>query len=287
MRYLILFILYFALITPLSTQAGSVINWYHADFPPSSIICGKLEGTGHENFLEKKLKKNFPEYTHRDHTANYGRILKQLQQTNGCCVTMLKTPDREEYIEFSNPAMLYLSNGVITLKSQMNYFKPYIDKRGLISISNLFHNSTMRMGISKGRRYGGKVDSIIDNNTCSAKLVVHYKEDVLESLLKNIQAERSIDYTIGYPHELQWLISQNAVKDIFIFIPIREMPKYNLSYVGCSKNKWGKRIISKVNKILDGRYEGEYKKRYQKYLPGNLIDQHEGFVSKIFPTESN
>ncbi|NDV21702.1 TIGR02285 family protein [Desulfovibrio sp. JC022] len=287
MKQLRFFIILFITLISLPAHAENVINWYHADFPPSSIMSGNLKGTGHENLLEKKLQKALPEYKHFDHTANYGRILKQLKITNGCCVTMMKTPDREKYIEFSEPIMLYLSNGVITLKSQLSYFKPYIDAHGFISINRLFHNSTMRMGISKGRRYGGKVDSIIDSNTYSKKLVIHYKEDLLESLLKNIQAKRSIDYAIGYPHELQWLISQNAVEGKFIFIPIREMPEYNLSYMGCSKNKWGKRIISKVNKIIKGRYEGKYKKSYQKYLPADLVGLHEKCVSKAFSTHSN
>lgn len=278
-------IVFLTTIFALPAHAGSVITWYHADFPPSCIIYGKLKGTGHENFLEKKLQKALPEYKHKEHTANYGRILKQMGKNNCCCVTMMKTPDREKYIEFSEPVMLYISNGIITLKSQIHHFKPYMNEQGFISINNLFHKSTMRMGISKGRCYGKKVDHIIKNNSKSDKLIIHYREDLLESLLKNIQAERSIDYTIGYPHELQWLVSQGAVEDKFIFIPIRELPEYVLSYVGCSKNKWGQRIISKVNKIINGRYDGEYKKKYQKYLPQDIISSHEKYVSKAFPAK--
>ncbi|NDV28748.1 TIGR02285 family protein [Desulfovibrio sp. JC010] len=289
MRLIFFIILSCILLHPLPgqcTQNEDEINWYHADFPPSNIICGKLKGTGHENHLECKLQKALPEYKHTNHTANYGRILKQMASTNSCCVTMMKTPDREKYIQFSEPVMLYLSNGVITLKSRVNLFKPYMDEQGFISINKLFQNSPMRMGISKGRRYGGAVDSIVDDNPDSDKLIVHYREDLLESLLKNIQAERSIDYAIGYPHELQWLILQGAVEDKFIFIPIREMPEYILSYVGCSKNRWGRKIISKINRIIDGHYEGEYKNKYQDYLPKHLIDLHERCVSKAFPANS-
>ncbi len=229
------------LLLPHPAYTKQVVHWYHADFPPSSITCGKLKGTGHENYLEDKLQKALPEYTHTAHTANYGRILKQLATSNGCCVTMMKTPDREKYIEFSDPVMIYLSNGVIALKSRYDDFQPFIDDQGFISIHNLFYQSPLRMGVSKGRCYGGEVDNIIKNHSDSKKLITHYREDLLESLLRNIQAKRTIDYAIGYPHELQWLISHGLVEEKFIFIPIREMPEFNVSYVGCSKNKWGKK----------------------------------------------
>ncbi|WP_421902346.1 TIGR02285 family protein [Maridesulfovibrio sp.] len=287
MKHIFLIIIYLSLVIPAPVQADNVIHWYHADFPPSSIMCGELKGKGHENYLEKKLQNALPEYKHAEHIANYGRILKQLAETNGCCVTMMKTQDREKFIEFSEPVMLYISNGVITLKSRLNEFKPFIDEQGFISIAALFNTSPMRMGISKGRRYGGMVDKIVDNNKNSKKLIVHYKRDLLETLAKNIQAERTIDYAIGFPHELQWLVSQSFVEDKFIFIPIRELPEYVLSYVGCSKNKWGKRIIGKVNHIINGQYEDEYKKKYQQYLPEKLIGVHEKYSTQVFPLKSN
>ncbi|GKT29776.1 TIGR02285 family protein, partial [Aduncisulcus paluster] len=189
-----------------------------------------MKGKGHENYLEDRLQEALPEYKHFEHIANYGRILKQLSENNGCCVTMLKTKEREKFIEFSNPIMPYISNGIITLKSKLDDFKPFIDEQGYISIKDLFTTSPMRMGISMGRRF---------------------------------------------PHELQWLVSQKLIKDNFVFIPIREMPEYVLSYVGCTKNKWGKRIIHKVNKIVNGQYEEQYKKKYQQYLPKDMIELHE------------
>ncbi|WP_320175303.1 TIGR02285 family protein [Maridesulfovibrio sp.] len=287
MKHIFIVIIYLSLVITAPVQAENVINWYHADFPPSSIMCGEMKGKGHENYLEDKLQNALPEYEHLEHIANYGRILKQLSENNGCCVTMLKTKEREKYIEFSKPVMPYISNGVITLKSKLDEFKPFIDAQGFISINDLFKTSHMRMGISKGRRYGGMVDKIVDNNKKSRKIIVHYKMDLLETLAKNIQAKRTIDYAIGFPHELQWLVSQKLIEDKFIFIPIREMPEYILSYVGCTKNKWGKRIISKVNHIINGQYEEKYKKKYQQYLPEKMIGLHEKYSSNLFPLKSN
>ena len=287
MKHLFSLIIYLSLVIPAPVQAENVINWYHADFPPSSIMCGEMKGKGHENYLEDKLQNALPEYKHFEHIANYGRILKQLSENNGCCVTMLKTAEREKFIEFSNPIMPYISNGIITLKSKLDDFKPFIDEKGYISIKDLFNSSSMRMGISMGRRYGGMVDYIVDNNKNSKKIIVHYKMDLLETLAKNIQAKRTIDYAIGFPHELQWLISQKLIEDDFIFIPISEMPEYVLSYVGCTKNKWGKRIINKVNEIIDGQYEEQYKKKYQQYLPKDMIELHEKCSSNLFPLKSN
>lgn len=49
----------------------------------------------------------------------------------------------------------------------------------------------------------------------------------------------------------------------------------------------GKKVISRINKIIAGRYEGEYKEKYQEYLPKGLIGLHEEYIAKTFPAKSN
>ncbi len=261
------------------------ICWYHAEFPPASIINGPLRNTGHDNYLEAQLKKELTDYSHTDHCANYGRILRQLATSNGCCVTLLKTPDREKFIEYSNPTMVYIGGGLIILKAREMLFKPLIDDEGYISISDIFEKSHLRMGVPNGRRYGGDVDKIVDEYKKTDRVLIHYKEDLLKSLLVKIQAEQPVDFTIGHAHELSWLVSHGEVKDEFTFIPIREMPRYILTYVGCTKNEWGRKVIKRINKILGQQLDPEYKRRYQSNLNPDLLDLHEEFVQEVFPNQ--
>lgn len=97
--------------------------------------------------------------------------------------------------------------------------------------------------------------------------------------------QRHVDYAIGYPHELSWLNYEEKFDGDFLFLPVKEMPKYIVSQIGCSKNKWGKKVVARLNKVLAGQYNEEYKKRYQQFLPPELIPLHERYIGEIFPVK--
>ncbi|WP_027721919.1 TIGR02285 family protein [Maridesulfovibrio zosterae] len=283
MRHLNIFIL---IITCFFIQSAYAeddnIYWYHADFPPGSILTGVYAGQGHSNYLERYLKKRMPEYNHSDRSGNYGRILKQLAETNGCCVTLIKTPEREKFIEYSNPVMLFLSAGLLILKSRLPEFERFMTDGGFISIEKILKNSNMKIGISKGRRYGGSADKLIDQYTGSNKIIIHYKRDLLEHLMKSVQSQKAVDCTLGFASEMLWLVSKGKIEDKFTFIPVLEIPKYTPIYAGCSKNEWGKKVIKKINAIIDGKCNEEYKRRYQKFIPKEEIARHDEYVTQFF-----
>ncbi|HAS87883.1 MAG TPA: hypothetical protein DCS48_01020 [Desulfovibrio sp.] len=185
-----------------------------------------------------------PGYKHIDNSANYSRIIKQLKKSNSCCIAMYKNKEREKFIEFSQPPIIGLSNGVHILAKDIAKFKPFMDEEGRISIRALFNNSDLRMGIAKGRRYTGAVDQLTKKNQNSNKIYVYYKSDVFRGLIQLLETERTIDYVIGHPQEIRWLTKHKIVEDKFFFIPIKELPPYVLAYVGCTKNEWGKKVIN-------------------------------------------
>ncbi|WP_319544019.1 TIGR02285 family protein [uncultured Pseudodesulfovibrio sp.] len=267
---------------------NKVINWYHANFPPGFIEIGSMKNDGYENYLERLIRDNLSDYSHSYRTANYSRILEQIRTTNACCVALLRNSEREKYIEYSLPTMIALSNGIFIESERIDEFKPFIDEYGYISIKDLFHNSEFNMGVSKGRIYGGAIDEILNKYHDSMKIHIRSGDDVLRGLVEMMKEGRKIDYVIGYPHEINWLnyirmlegdLSFMSIK----FIPIKEMPKYVISQIGCSKNEWGKKVIRRINKLLGGKYIQEYKERYQRFLPPEAIKIHERYIDEVFP----
>ncbi|MFW5500959.1 MULTISPECIES: TIGR02285 family protein [unclassified Maridesulfovibrio] len=261
------------------------IDWYHADFPPGFISTGESTNDGYENYLEKILREGLPEFSHSYHSANYSRILQQIKTSNACCVALVRTPDREKYIEYSRPTMIALPNGVIVRSDRIDDFKPFIDSNGYISIEDVFNNSTFIMGVSKGRKYKGDIDKLLVENKGSPKIVVREGKDVLRGMLAMMARNRHIDYTIGYAHELKWLNYVKKISADFVFIPIKEVPKYVVSQIGCTKNYWGKKVIKRINAVLDENYNPEYKKRYQKFLTPEAVILHEKYIKEVFPTK--
>lgn len=281
-NFLIVCLAVLAFQTQGAFAADKVINWYHANFPPGFILSGPMKGDGYENYLEHLLRDSLQDYEHKYRVANYSRILEQIRSTNACCVALLRKPEREEYVEYSQPTMIALSNGLFIQKDRIEEFKPYMDDEGYISIDKLFYESDFRMGVSKGRRYGEPVDRIVDIHSKSKKLLIRGGEDVLEGLLDMLDAQRGVDYVVGYPHEIRWLNYMGMLKEDFTFIPIREMPKYVISQIGCSKNAWGKEVIRQINQLLADGYIPEYKERYQRFLPPEAIVLHEKYIKEVF-----
>lgn len=285
-----IFLIIFVLLLPIQGYSAEkkTIIWYHAGFSPGIILKGPMAGQGYHNVLEDYLRESMPEYEHVYKTANFGRIQKQIKNTDACCVCLIKNNEREEYTVFSQPTMVGMMNGVHILSEDLPKFKPFINDDGYISIVDIFNKSNLKVGIGKGRKFGPAVDKLLTKHKNSKRIITHYKGDIFQSLILNMESRRGIDYVIGYPQELQWLKSQKKTKGQFTFIPIKEMPKYVLSYVGCTKNAWGKGVITKVNKILKGQYQQEYKERYQEFIPAGTIKIHEKLIPEIFPiTQQN
>ena len=107
--------------------------------------------------------------------------------------------------------------------------------------------------------------------------------DVFEGLIKLLEAERNIDYTIGHPQEIAWLTRQGIVEDKFKFIPIKEIAPYSIAYIGCTKNKWGKKVINRINQILEGNYDLEYINAHQNFLPPEGVKLHRKYLQEVFP----
>lgn len=283
LRYWLMCLAFFVFQVTNVYAQDKVINWYHADFPPGFIQDGPMRGDGYENYLEMLLRDELADYKHVYSTANYSRILEQIRMTNACCVALLRKPEREVFIEYSDPTMIALSNGIFVLSNRVDEFNPFIDEDGFVSIKELFHNSEFRMGVSKGRRYKGGVDEILDHYPDSPKIISRSGNDVLRGLLEMMSTAHHIDYAIGYPHEIEWLEYSEEIASDFTFIPIKEMPQYVISQIGCSKNQWGKEVIRRINKVLGGEYLPEYKRRYQRFLPPEAVRLHEKYIGEVFP----
>ncbi len=66
---------------------------------------------------------------------------------------------------------------------------------------------------------------------------------------------------LGYDWELQYLVKQNFSSeeaDKLIFFPIKEAEPYLISYIACSKNEWGERVVNEIDRILEVEISKDY-----------------------------
>lgn len=283
MRLMIALLFLVFLTVPVNGECqDDTITWYQAEFQPGTILEGPLKGQGYHDAVQSHLIESLPQYKHVVKTAHFGRIIEQLKMGNACSVALIRTSEREKFLYYSAPNVVGLMNGVHVLRSRINDFKPFVDQKGYISLQNLYSSTQFRMGVSKGRRYGKVIDSLVAGAGQSKKVYMDHRGTVFSSLAKLLQAGR-IDYVIGYPQEIQWLVKTHAVDDVFAFFPIQEGPHYMTACVACTKNEWGKRVISQVEEILGGRPYAQATEQMKLFLPPEAVPIYEKILREEFP----
>ena len=85
--------------------------------------------------------------------------------------------------------------------------------------------------------------------------------------------EERIDYMIGYPWEISYIAKQMDLDNEIAAVGINELKeqKWIISYVGCTKNEWGHKVIEKLNAILQRvRANDDYLFHVLRWMPGNV-----------------
>lgn len=259
-------LLYSSLNLPVYSIEENTIQWYKPDSPPGHIITGTLAGKGYNDQVQKIYIDQLPEFHHYNITANYQRSVIEMRKRTGCIVGIFQTEQRSKYLLFSKVRQLVFANGLIIPDHHYASILNLLDDKGTISLEAFINQteSTLIGGVSNKRIYGKIIDQYINNST--SNLLKRSSDNVFTGLLSMLDLKR-IDYTFGYPVELQYFIKNNNISDKFHFIPIREMPEYLTSYTACSKTPKGKEIIKKINGyLIKNRQSDAFYNIYKNWL---------------------
>ncbi|MFK5895140.1 MAG: TIGR02285 family protein [Pseudomonadota bacterium] len=255
--------------------------WYFPDFPPANFVNGLMQGLGYNDQTQKFLMQNMPNYKHHKVIASYKRTLYDLKHKNGCAVGFYKDVEREKYLIFSLPNLLTFPNGLVIKEKDLPKFSQYLDKNNFISIYQLIKDQKLHLGVANDRRYAGAIDLAIKQSH-NHNIYFREGENVFSSLLHMLDSER-IDYMFGFPEELEYHRSLGILQNKMKFIPIKEMLKYELSYIVCSKNSWGKSVIYDINKIIKKqRTSDQYLRFYEFWLDFDSKKRHHQLSKELF-----
>ena len=257
-------------IFPVMLSAGESITWAEADFPPIWILKGSDKGNGILDGLTSIYEKNLPEYEHHHTTANIARILSMMKEgQNVCHAGILKSTDRESFIYFSIPNAITSLHKIIVKKSRINSL---FGNSKDVSLEALLKNTNLKLGVSKSNSYGATIDKILEKYKEKDTILFRSGQDNHLGLLRMLKEER-IDYMVGYPWEIDYIARQIDARDEIAVIDIKEIEgqQWTLSYVGCTKNEWGRRVIEKLNRILlKVRPNNEYLFHLLRWMPDSI-----------------
>jgi len=258
------------IMAPAMLSAGESITWVEADFPPVWILKGPDKGNGILDGLISIYEKNLPDYEHHHVTANITRILSMMKEgQNVCHAGILKSPDRENFVYFSIPNCITNLHGIVVKKSRINAL---FGNNKSVSLESLLKNTNLKPGVSKSNSYGATIDKLLEKYKEKSAILFRSGQDNHMGLLRMLKEER-IDYMIGYPWEITYIESRMDLHDEIAVVDIEELDgqQWIVSYVGCTKNEWGRQVIEKLDAVLTRvRASDEYLFHALKWLPDGV-----------------
>lgn len=279
--YCFVFMIFF-LFSSTPLEAGEChIYWLHPKQAPLSIKEGYGAEMGTIDRMEHFFADHLKDCTHSYDSGNYDRILRMIKRKeNACSIPLYITPERKEFIEFSLPYQIVMSNSLITLDSTQKRLEPFINRDGYISLEEMITKG-YRIGVAKGRVYRGSIDQIIEKHKNDPRIVEHISPGNMVDSLMKMMVEGRIDALIAYPMEAQYVAK--TMKLQVLSLPILGMDDYGLTSVGCSKTEKGKEIIRRLNTIiLEHRTKPDFMDFTEHWLDQSGLERHRKFTAKEF-----
>ncbi len=224
-----------------------VIEWYLIDLPPIQIATGVLRGKGYTDRIRWRLIAGLPHYRHRIKLANVQRIVADIKaKPNICNPAFLRTPEREQFMEFGEATHAQFSNGAVVLKDRMDSLARYINADGALALDALLNAGNHSLVVQSGRSYGTALDSLAEKAKQSNQLTVLTSARPVEAKLGLLEKGR-VAAAFLYPIELELTLRHTGQKNLYEYLPVVGNGLYTLNYLACSKSPLGKRVIEEAN----------------------------------------
>lgn len=235
--------------TPGLASAKERLVWLLRDLPPLTIVEGSRKNQGAVDQLLAMLIERMPEYDHSIQRVNRARALQMLREPGfNCDPTLLRTPEREQFINFSLSSMGTLSNGLVIRKQDQALVEPFLVEDH-VDLKALLASETQKLGMVAERSYSTPIDDIL-RDAPPANLSPHYGVDAVRSLLQ-MQHLGRLKWLLGYWPEVRYLSQElGQPLDALTFYPIQGVAEYQFIHVGCSKTALGQEAVAHINQLL-------------------------------------
>jgi len=222
------------------SMAKQPITWLAYNQPPAYIFQGEYSGKGFINLAQNELINVLPQYNHLDQQVTVGRFLHNLKLKKDACVFGLhKTVEREQYILFSEPALYHPNVRVLISKEKANE----LQLNGLLDLTDLLNKHNLTTHLIESRSYGKIIDNIVKDYPNK----VFYRASHSNSALFKMLDRGRFDFMITYPSAASFALKNLQLKNEYVLLPIKGIPLYISSAIGCSKTAWGKQTIKDIN----------------------------------------
>lgn len=269
------------LIVAVPAYAKDTVSWMEAVAPPFFIHDGELAGQGYEDVVTDIITEQLPQYEHERIIANITRHYREFKDGRKACnVGLFKTTEREEFLYYSIPSFFTLPAVIIINKSKYEQFGEVKQ----VKLEDVLKKNLV-IGRSLNRSYGKPIDDVLDTYG-NAQNVFTYEGSELSLNFFEMLKHGRLDALIGLPEEAMYQAERLGIRDQIMTLAIEEnQNSYDawLSYVACSKNEWGKKMIEEIDKILlEQRPTERYRKAYERWLDDSTVEGYRKLYDEVF-----
>jgi uncharacterized protein (TIGR02285 family) len=233
-------------VTTAQAESEKTVTWAILDWPPIHILEGEHEGDGIFDAIMEVLKRELPEYDHKELIANPPRFWTYIKKgENFCHAASVVTEERLKHAYFSIPISFGPSNSII----MKNDTAASLGLSGSVSLVTLLKTPGLTGGIKPDRSYGKIVDSILAENRTEENIYEQHSSDYGSSLFQMLLYGR-LDYILEVPV----MVAYNEVilnkQGQCVSLEIKENDPFIFGCVACPKNEWGRNMIDRINEII-------------------------------------
>lgn len=265
------------------SETNNTIHWLQSEMPPAHILEGEHKGTGYADLTMQLLIDSLTEYQHIKVLANYKRSEKELATfDNRCHTALLKSPDRENFIEYSNATYVITANKLFVLPNKSALIEKYLTTDKKVKLAALLDNEPFILGVSSGAKYGAAIDKALQLPSSQDNLAFRSAIDHYSGLSGMLQKYQRLDGFLGLAIENRYFQPPGeTLSEDLVSYSIDGVDDYLLGYIGCSKSVFGKTLINKINKIIDAERNSKIKNYYQSWLLNKDIEAHNILIEKL------
>lgn len=234
-----------ALLLPACFAADKpVIVWGMNDWEPYFIVNGEDQRLGVGDLQIQAFIEQIKGFDHKVIFMPLTQFSSKAKSGHPLCFAgLLKNAEREEYLYFSKPNSILLSQQLVVSKS---LYKS-IGSPESISLTE-FLNQTSRIGLLPQKRlFGHPIDQILNgSHTDKAHFILANTKQLLSIISSN-----RFGWTLEYPNFASYVANKHNHADKLRMIQLTEIAPYVLTYVGCSRSPFGKRAIAAINTAIN------------------------------------
>ena len=227
------------------------LNWHRMQFAPTFILTGEAHDQGFGDVLLRALIAKLPQYQHRLIAASLERTLERTGegQELACAGALLRTPEREARMYFSDPFLTVPPNGAVIRAKDHSRFEPFLDT-GRLSLTHVLQTESFAIGITEYRSYGSGLDAVLAPHVGQSYLVKKRGQSASAVTLSDLSAHRGIDLVIAYPLEAAYWLKTSRSPIPLHFLPIAETSANERYRIACSRTPQGEQVIVAINYLL-------------------------------------